>query len=412
MELQQQRRRFSPWVRVFIVIFIVLILALAVLFILWVLVQWHFIYGPNSVTISATASWVYGHILLVISAIVGTGLAIIGTNAKDIWSWLRPKIYQSPQVEPDGSVSLPAEGTIPLPSQALPVSISAFNEPLTDPGEFIGREREYDKIIGRIKKGASSSIVGPRRIGKSWLLSYLKLTVPGKLDDGSEYRYQIGYLDATLPSCSTVDGFVNKVLEELAVTPAPGHTTELGVLEEAVKGLKAQKTVPILCIDEFEGLTQHAVFDYAFFTHLRAISQWGLVLVIASQGSLITLVSSATRGSKFFNIFREFRLEPFAKSEAQRFIQVKSQLGGITIFTPEEQTFLLEYTKEKNQWPLAWHPVRLQIAVDLLLEDKKKALDNLDRYDLANEEYQARFQQRLEQEYRAAMKAEMQGERA
>lgn len=62
-----------------------------------------------------------------------------------------------------------------------------------------------------------------------------------------------------------------------------------------VKDMQSRNLIPVLCIDEFEGLTRSREFDVTFFTQLRAINQLGLVMVTASLNPLIDLVSEVTK---------------------------------------------------------------------------------------------------------------------
>src|SRR5579885_2827904 len=71
-------------------------------------------------------------------------------------------------------------------------SIFHFNERLPHPGEFYGRIRERETLLSRTRRGACTSLVGPRRIGKTWLLDYLRLLAMERLGVG----YRIGYVDA------------------------------------------------------------------------------------------------------------------------------------------------------------------------------------------------------------------------
>src|SRR5579864_3304709 len=89
-----------------------------------------------------------------------------------------------------------------VPGAAVPVFL--FNEPLPEPGELYARQRERNTLLARTTRKASTSLIGPRRIGKTWLMHYLRLVAPEQL--GS--RFRIGYLDGMSPRCRTVTGFV------------------------------------------------------------------------------------------------------------------------------------------------------------------------------------------------------------
>src|SRR5438552_1539791 len=89
-----------------------------------------------------------------------------------------------------------------LPARQGPVFL--FNEPLPGSQELYGRRSEREILITRTSRKASTSIIGPRRSGKTWLMQYLQYVAPQEFGK----RFSIKYLDATMPSCSTVNGFV------------------------------------------------------------------------------------------------------------------------------------------------------------------------------------------------------------
>ncbi len=130
-----------------------------------------------------------------------------------------------------------------------------FNTPLTHPNEYYGRVRERTTLIDRTRKGASTSIVGPRKIGKTWILSYLQLVASNELGR----NFYICYVDASVPSCRTITGFTLRVLEELKV---PTTQAKLGLarLEKVTRELKSANIVPVICIDEFEGFANKQEF--------------------------------------------------------------------------------------------------------------------------------------------------------
>jgi len=270
-----------------------------------------------------------------------------------------------------------------------PNSCFLFNEPLTDLNEFYGRKREQTILLTRTRNRASTSIVGPRRIGKTWLVEYLRLVAPAKL--GS--RFHIGYLDATLPSSATSAGFTAKALEQLGIsTFRNNHAHSMTDLEEGVRALRQINHIPILCIDEFEGFTRKQDFDLEFFTNLRAITQIGLSLVVISKQPIIDIVSNRARTSPFFNIFEQLMLKPFQYEEAQKFVHAKGIQAG---FTDYEQHLLLQYGQIGKQ---QWSPIRLQLVGKMLLEDKNQQI-----YSPGNLDYWQEFEQRLEETYRAVV---------
>ena len=239
-----------------------------------------------------------------------------------------------------------------------------FNQPLPDPAEFSGRVRERETLLNRTRNGASTSIVGPRRIGKTWLMSYLKLTARHELGT----RYLLGYLDATTARCATIAGFTASAIEAWGLERRLVDDADVGLalLEQVVQELTSKNHAPALCIDEFEGFGNRNVFDLHFFTALRAMTQIGLCLVVASKIPLIEFISDYGKTSGFFNVFEQLRIRPFSRKEAERFVQSKGSQVGLT--EQEKEHLLLFGSQDGEYWP-----VRLQLAGKMLLEDKMLA---------------------------------------
>ncbi len=258
------------------------------------------------------------------------------------------------------------------PDQAFP-----YNQPLKSTKEFFGRTREVQTLLDRTRKGSSTSIVGESGIGKTWLMSYFQLIVRAEL--GSNFR--IGYLVATSSQCSTVATFTASALQALGVpfTTNGSDAWGLVLLEKAVRELKSLNQTPILCIDEFHGFGGKRGFDLRFFDNLRAITYSGLVLIVASKLPLVDIVvgtvDQSASTSPFFNIFTQMKLKPFNAKEAEEFVRAKAKQVDLN---DRECAFLLNYaaiysndtgvyeTDREKQWP----PARLQLAGQLLLQDK------------------------------------------
>lgn len=271
-------------------------------------------------------------------------------------------------------------------------SVFLFNAPLTDADEFFGRRRERLTLLDRTHKGLATSIVGPRRIGKTWLMQHMMLAASKQFGP----RYRIAYIDATSPRCVSVAGFVATVLEELKIDNIASSemVLDLAYLDHSLKNIRRQGYMPVLCIDEFEGLANEQTFDLRFFTSLRAIAQAGLALVVASKSSLLELVSSTLKTSPFFNIFERLTLKPFSIKEAKKFVEARSSVAG---FTQQECSRLLSYGQVEG---LGWPPARLQLVGKLLLEEKRLSEnEDADYYRPDDPDYWGDFEKRLEEKY-------------
>ena len=271
-------------------------------------------------------------------------------------------------------------------------TVFLFNEPLTDSSEFFGRVRERTTLINRVRKGSSTSIVGSRKIGKTWLMSYLELVAPLEFN----HRTSICYIDASMPSCKTVAGFTAIVLEKLGVsiTQAKQGLTKL---EKVIRELKLKMVVPVICIDEFESFGNRQEFDLDFYRGLRALTQLGLCLVVASKAPLIDIVGENGNTSGFFNVFEQLTLKPFDPKEAEEFVHIKGSQAG---FTDQKQLRLLQHGQEAGGYP----PIRLQLVGKLLLEDKAVAFHKDPYYYRPDDpSYWREFEERFTEKYQAVV---------
>jgi hypothetical protein len=228
-------------------------------------------------------------------------------------------------------------------------------------------------------------------------MNYLKLIARQEL--GS--RFLIGYLDATTARCATIVGFTSSVFEALGLPRQPFENADqgLGQLEQVVQELITSNRVPVLCIDEFEGFGDRGVFDLHFFSALRAMTQNGLCLIVASKRPLIEVVGEYGKTSGFFNVFEQLMIRPFSVKEAERFVQSKGAQAGLT---DQERTYLLQYGQHAGKY---W-PIRLQLVGKMLLEDKLLAAQEQDSdyYQPEDPHYWQEFERRLEEAYQGVMR--------
>jgi len=273
-----------------------------------------------------------------------------------------------------------------------------FNVPLPAPGQLYGRSREQRVLLRRAAmKGGCTSIVGPRRIGKTWLLSYLSQMV--KEERGS--RFRIGFLDAALPGCETAEEFTACAIRELHGSPDSFEARRgLKSLESLVRTITSKGQTPILCIDGFGRFGNRAAFDLSFFTELRAITQLGLGLATASRHTLFEIIGDYGDTSGLFNVFRQCKLGVFTLQEAETFIDAKGAEAG---FSLEEQDVLRRYGRCGD----GFFPLRLQLAGELLLEDKQLAAsEDPDAYRPDDPHYWQEFEQDFQASYREVMHGE------
>jgi transcriptional regulator with XRE-family HTH domain len=271
------------------------------------------------------------------------------------------------------------------------LAIFFFNTPiLPAPAEFFGRWRERFSLEERTYNRASTSIVGPNKIGKTWLMHYLRLTAQQKL--GKHFR--VGYVDALSPSCMTVEGFTALAARQFGVSLAPEYAEQgLSPLEQVVASLLDGKQVPVLCIDRFETFITRPAFDQHFFGGLRALAQAGLCLITTSKRRLVDIVVEATQASSLINVFDQITLKPFNEREAMDFVKKKGEQAG---FTEQECQYLLHYGVLEER---SWLPLRLQLVGQMLLEDKRA-----EDYQPEDSYYWQSFTSRLEERYRGVLR--------
>jgi hypothetical protein len=244
-----------------------------------------------------------------------------------------------------------------------------YGSMITDPQRFIGRRAELEFITGRLRgdQPQGSSIVGPRRIGKSSLLHYL--TQP-RSDESlcAAPGQQVIYLDAQKGECSSPERFRMMLgCALLAEQRCDRRTTEGRVLAElqaqllnatecswetARAVLMALPFHPVICLDEFEALLNEA-FDEQFFNGLRSWANEGLLTwVIVSVKSLPELSQLYNHASPFFNLLATVELAELTATEADQLIDL-AQVSHVA-FTDDERKWLHDLTCN--------HPYQLQIV--------------------------------------------------
>jgi hypothetical protein len=302
----------------------------------------------------------------------------------------------------------PPGPVVPLSNQNPHVNpvypIFQFNLPLRDPNEYYGRIAARNTLITRVSNGGSSSVIGERRIGKTWLLTYLQLVAPTHSTLGPAYR--IGYVSASHPQCKTVASFVSRALEELNVPSHPIDLSQspLSQFARGVQDLKKQGISPVLCIDEFDGFDNKQEFTHEFMEGLRALAQDdGLVLVTASKRPLKEIIENLTgRTSPFFNIMQQIRLLPFTENEAREFVHDKSDRA---VFNAKEQDYFLHCSTVYNtNGEPYWPPLLLQLVGQMLLDDRQAAPGNAAGFQVDDVHYQSDFKRRLDEAYQAVVR--------
>jgi uncharacterized protein len=246
---------------------------------------------------------------------------------------------------------------------------------VTDPRVFQGRQKECSDIIGRLKKMESTSIVGPRRIGKSSLAYHIYSSGPDSLGD----NYVLVWLDGQSNHLSSMDRMFARIAEAGGFKYTPGSTTyeRLVAFEDCIIGLGKKLVV---LINEFEILTDdHHKLEFArpFYNTLRMLAEQSrCALVTTSYTSLTTVCGNILEvSSPFYNIFAQVTLGEYSAQEVDEFLR-KCHLGFS--FTTGEQQLIRTQVADHQ------HPLILHIAADAIFMNRTVGLSDsqlLDRID-------------------------------
>jgi hypothetical protein len=295
------------------------------------------------------------------------------------WRFPRPDPSSGKSSEME-TITLGRTGTANLPASNPFQALAS----LPDSEHFHGRKSELHTLIERTRSRKSTSIVGPRRIGKTWMLQYLTLVAPADL--GRAYR--IVTIDGLSAQFPTVIEFVGYVLQKLkdqtksqetkarqilesALIECKQNPNKLAILERTIQRLFSMGIITVLRIDEFTGIARYKKeFNLDFFRSLRAMASdenTNLVLVIASQIPLQKTVGKVGHESGFFNIFHNIPLRPFNLDEAEEFVQ---STGDEARFDDLERDYLLKLGLRGKGLRRKHWPVLLEEAGNLLWEKK------------------------------------------
>lgn len=337
---------------------------------------------------------------------------VVGTNSMNVSRWETAQTTPMPYYRRKlcDLYQCQSEWLFPFEDKALSTvntglhfsSVFHANTTLPGAGEFYGRRGAWIPLVNRLRQQSSTSIIGQRRIGKTWLLEYLRLVVADEVGAG----YRVAYLDATLASCPTLDHFTAAILDAFGIPPPKTllMSENLICLEKAVKASRGKNHVFILCIDEFEGLCGKQGSLLNLLEQLRAMTNLGFCLVVASRRPLISIIAQKLEmideTSPFFNVFEQITLGPFIRKEAEAFVQDKCRQAG---FTEREYAYLLQFGQEQDDQE-HWSPLRLQMAGGMMECDRHYSRhDPLYPYLPEEDGYWQQLKDRLEAKYRGVI---------
>lgn len=221
---------------------------------------------------------------------------------------------------------------------------------LTDPTMFYGRENEIMDLCEWLSKKQCISIVGQRRIGKSTLLYHLctERTYSKYLTDSENFIFV--YLDLREISGAGSSGFFQAASKgilrsagsKLPPTQKIVHTSQ--GFRDLIEVIVSQGLIPILCLDEFEGLVASVDSDIngEFFGFLRSLgNDHRLLMVTSSREPLYKICQTGDIAvSQFWNIFITKSIGLISSGNARRLIVEPTERNGQE-FTDEDVEFVL-----------------------------------------------------------------------
>lgn len=254
-----------------------------------------------------------------------------------------------------------------------------FDSPTTlhEPKHFVGRKDELERIFGLIKNKQNVSLVGPRRIGKTSLLTCLRSPEIQQEYHFDGSRFLFLYLDLQKRSMKKeeVDFFdhICRVLKEQAQSLGcivDNGLKEADLFDALLDEFQRLGLYPVLMMDAFDEIGKYVPpIDEETFSFLRAGGSGGkLSYITASMDTPFEILrkilskQADSSSSPFYNIFAIIRLKPLSLADAQKLLVETSSSGGRP-FSENEVAWVIQQA--------GTHPYLLQQVAALLFEAKR-----------------------------------------
>ncbi|MFO0624058.1 MAG: AAA family ATPase [Polyangiales bacterium] len=192
-----------------------------------------------------------------------------------------------------------------LPTRSTPTPAPPFTPgPTVAPEHLVGRERDLEALVAAIDTSASVVLLGPRRAGKSSLLSALAERLRA-------HRTVISISLETARALGSRDDLAKLLAPELASSPTPADA----LLD------RSWPRPPVFVIDEMAHLQR---LPPAELSWLRALSQRGGPVVLAGSRqdwTLITRHAAREAGASFGNDLSPYELGPLPLEDATAWLR-------------------------------------------------------------------------------------------
>lgn len=247
-----------------------------------------------------------------------------------------------------------------------------FDNPTTirDRENFIGREECLERILGLIKHRQNVSLVGPKRIGKTSLLTRLQDETLQLQTYSDGKRILFFYLDLqsrAMKGHGDLFDDINLTLKSQCqeeFTEITGKDDEFLTLLE---NYQQREIHPVLIIDTLDEIARYGEAVSDMFGVLRSQGTNGNISYITASvetpGNIFKKPALAdAMVSPFHNIFSIVRVPPFSPAEVCMLLINYSARAGLP-FNSEEVEAVLEMA--------GGHPYLLQQVAALLFEEKR-----------------------------------------
>jgi len=241
--------------------------------------------------------------------------------------------------------------------------------PIQDHRLFFGRGSDVKKVLSKLRKGQSVSVVGKEKIGKTSLLYYVSIPRVATRHGFVPHMHFFFYVDCKLLADLSENGCFRHIKAVVEKTVSMGKVHSISALdsiasseayhwlEQALLLFEAEGIQPIVQLDDFDCLAANACLSRRFFDNLRALLDVhdAMACLTTSRVPLVDLEREISRiaGTPFFNIFRKFELQPFNPGETRGFLVTR--LNSVGAVFPE---IILEFVSDLSRG----EPYRLQLA--------------------------------------------------
>lgn len=253
-----------------------------------------------------------------------------------------------------------------------------FDNPTTlrDPERFVGRRSELERIFDLLKSKQSVALIGPRRIGKTSLLTVLgnaKIQAAFGFDNP---RFQFFYLDLQKHSMKNKE-HANFLMHIYLLLKEQSQISPYLIDEDLetddqfdmlLEWFKKDGRHPVLLMDAFDEIKNYKPIDENIFGFLRSQGSEGKISFITSSMDAPYEIfrkhwpHHVKVASPLYNIFAIVRLSSFSQMEAQTMLIETSTKGGLP-FSEAEVNWITQLA--------GTHPYLLQQVATLLFEAKR-----------------------------------------